>query len=103
MATLDKDLIKYLSKLSKIDCSDEEQEAILKDLQNILNYIDLLEEVDTDAVQPCNHVLAGMQNVMREDRVEETLSREKFLENAPAHVGGLIRVPPVITKGGSNG
>ncbi|HCJ83322.1 MAG TPA: Asp-tRNA(Asn)/Glu-tRNA(Gln) amidotransferase subunit GatC, partial [Parachlamydiales bacterium] len=47
-------------------------------------------------VAPCNHVLPQLKNVLREDRAQETLSREEFLKNAPQHIGGMIRVPPVI-------
>lgn len=96
MVQLDKNVIKSLIQLSRIDCSEEEQESLLGDLQKILNYIDQLNEIDTSDVSPCNHVLAEITNVMREDEVGETLPREVFLANAPAHVGGMIKVPPVL-------
>lgn len=96
MAALDKKTIATLTKLSRIGCSEEEQEALLKDLKSILNYIEQLQEINTDNVPPCNHVLEGMTNVMREDEVGSSMPRETFLANAPSHVGGMIRVPPVI-------
>lgn len=96
MATLDKKTIQALTKLSRISCSLEEQADLLNDLQKILSYIEQLSEVDTEGVLPCNHVISGMANVMREDRVGESMPRELFLENAPAKVGGMIRVPPVL-------
>jgi len=96
MSDLNKETIKYLTQLSRIECTEAEQESLLKDLQKILNYVEQLQEVETENVLPCNHVLAGMQNVMREDIPGETMPREVFLNNAPAHTGGLIRVPPVI-------
>lgn len=96
MAHLDKKMIEYLSDLSRIDLSEEEQDSLLQDLESILNYIDLLNEVDTEGVEPCNHVLADMCNVMREDVTGEVLPRETFLNNSPAQIGGMIRVPPVI-------
>ena|ERR1700722_9182830 len=91
----EKDLLK-LKKLSRIECSEEEQKKLLHSLRNILAYIDQLKEVDTEGVTPCSHVLETMVNVMREDEVGETLPRELFLSNAPAHTGGLVRVPPVM-------
>lgn len=96
MAKLDKETLKTLTELSCIECSDEEREALLKDLQGILKYFEQLEEIDTQHVPPCNHVLSDIANVMREDIVGETLSREEFLANAPSHIGGLVKVPPVI-------
>lgn len=98
MAALDKDTIAYLTELSRIDCSEEEKDALLKNLQSILDYVELLQEIDTTDVEPCNHVLEHMSNVMREDLVGEILPRETFLANAPSHVGGMIRVPPVLKQ-----
>jgi aspartyl-tRNA(Asn)/glutamyl-tRNA(Gln) amidotransferase subunit C len=97
MAQLDKKTIENLTKLSRIACSDEEQDAILVDLQKILKYVEQLEEVDTENVPPCNQVLAEMNNVMREDEVGETLPRKDFLKNTK-QVGGLVQIPPVINK-----
>lgn len=99
MVQLDRNTIKYLTMLSRIGCTEEEQEALLKDLQKILTYMEQLNEIDTENVSPCNNVLEDMVNVMREDVVGESMSRSTFLSNAPSQVGGLIRVPPVIRKG----
>ena len=96
MAELDKKTIEALTKLSRIGCSEQEQEALFKDLKSILDYISQLQEINTDNIPPCNQVLEGMANVMREDKVGPTMPREAFLGNAPSHVGGMIRVPPVI-------
>jgi|EndMetStandDraft_7_1072992.scaffolds.fasta_scaffold1469921_2 aspartyl-tRNA(Asn)/glutamyl-tRNA(Gln) amidotransferase subunit C len=98
MAELDKKAIKNLTALSRIDCSDEEQEQLLKDLKSILNYIELLREIDTEHVPPCNHVLEDIVNVTREDIPGDPMPREVFLANAPSHIGGLIRVPPVFKQ-----
>jgi aspartyl-tRNA(Asn)/glutamyl-tRNA(Gln) amidotransferase subunit C len=93
---LDKKTIKMLTQLSRIHCSEEEEEALLKDLQKILTYVEQLNEIDTSNVPPCNQVIPGMANRMREDVVGEKLPRERFLENAPQQIGGLIRVPTVL-------
>lgn len=98
MAKFDKETIRYLADLSRIDCSEDEQESLFHDLKKILEHVNLLQEVDTEGVAPCNHVLAGMTNVTREDVVGETMPRKTFLDNAPEHTGGLIRVPTVIKK-----
>lgn len=96
MSHLDKETLKTLTKLCRIQCDEEAIEKLHKNLKSILNYMDLLKEVDTEDVPECNHVLESVQNVMREDKTEETLDRETFLANSPSHVGGMIRVPPVI-------
>lgn len=96
MATLDKKEIDALTQLSRIHCSEMEKEGLLKDLQGILSYIDQLNEIDTNDIAPCNHVLPGICNVMRDDVVEEPLSRDLLMDNAPAKIGGLVKVPPVM-------
>lgn len=96
MVTIDKNLIKYLTQLSRIACSEQEQEALMADLDKIVRYMNQLDEVDTSKVAPCNQVLDELVNVMREDVVEDVLPREVFLSNAPSQVGGMIRVPPVL-------
>lgn len=98
MSELDKESLKKLTKLCRIQCTEEETDRLLHDLQKILDYVDQLQEIDTENIAPLNHVLSDVTNVMREDSVGETLSREVFLENAPDQIGGLIRVPPVIKK-----
>jgi aspartyl-tRNA(Asn)/glutamyl-tRNA(Gln) amidotransferase subunit C len=98
MAKLDKETIKKLTRLCRIDCTEEEQDSLLKDLEQILAYIEQLQEVNTDNVPPCNHVLENMANVTREDVVGDVLDREAFLANASSHIGGLIRVPPVFKQ-----
>lgn len=96
MTRPDKDMIHYLTQLSHIHCTEDEQESLMNDLGEMLDYVEKLQEVDTEKVSPCHHVLEDFTNVMREDEVGETLSRETFLKNAPSHIGGMIRVPPVI-------
>jgi aspartyl-tRNA(Asn)/glutamyl-tRNA(Gln) amidotransferase subunit C len=98
MAKLDKENIKTLSKLCRIKCNEEEQAALLENMQKILAYVEQLQEINTENVKPLNHVLVDVANVMREDVVGETLPREVFLKNAPDKISGLIRVPPVIKK-----
>ncbi|KAF3362041.1 Aspartyl/glutamyl-tRNA(Asn/Gln) amidotransferase subunit C [Chlamydiales bacterium STE3] len=96
MANLDKEAIKSLTHLCKIQCTEEEEESLLQDLQKILLHIEQLNEIDTENVMACNHVVEIHENVWRDDTIGECLPREIFLSNAPAQVGGLVRVPPVI-------
>lgn len=102
MTTFTKETIKNLVKLSRIGCSEEEQEALLADLKQIVGYVELLQEIDVTDVPPCNHVLDDVSNLLRDDVVGETLPRELFLANAPSQIGGMIRVPPVMKGQDSN-
>lgn len=98
MTKITKDTIQQVASLCRIHCSDDEIEALEKDLSKIVEYIDLLSTIDTDGVEPCNHVLEEVVNVMREDEIKEPLDRDAFLSIAPDKVAGMIRVPPVIRR-----
>ena len=102
MAKFDKQTVRNLIQLSRIDCSEEEQERLLTDLQKILGYMEKLEEINTDDVPPCNQVLSEMNNVMRDDSVGATMPREDFLANAPSQIGGMIRIPTVMKQSQTN-
>jgi aspartyl-tRNA(Asn)/glutamyl-tRNA(Gln) amidotransferase subunit C len=101
MSKLNRELFQSLSELSRINISEQEQESIQADLKKILDYVGQLQEVDTENVKPCNHVLEEISNVMREDLVKETLSTKTFLDNTPEHIDGMVKVPPVIRKSNS--
>lgn len=93
---LDEKELSKLTRLCRIACTEKEKKKFLDGLSRVINYCEQLQKIPTDDVPPCNHVLESIHNVMREDSVGETLPRETFLANAPAHIGGMIRVPPVI-------
>jgi aspartyl-tRNA(Asn)/glutamyl-tRNA(Gln) amidotransferase subunit C len=95
---MNQDTIHALTALSRIGCTEEEQEALLKDIQKILAYIEQLNEVDVSNVLPCNQVISDQFNVFREDVVGQTLSSALFLELAPSKTGGFIRVPKVLSS-----
>ena len=97
MADITKEQLQSLFRLSRIHCTDEEQDTLLQDLKKIIHYVEQLEEVDTEGVDPCYQVVP-LSNIMREDEPREMLPREAFLANAPEQVGGMIKVPPVIHK-----
>jgi aspartyl-tRNA(Asn)/glutamyl-tRNA(Gln) amidotransferase subunit C len=88
--------IEKLSKLCRIACTEEEKEKLRQNLSKILKYVDQLKEIDTTDLPPCNTVSKELYSVLRDDEAKETLPRDAFLANAPAHVGGMVRVPPVI-------
>ncbi len=85
-----------LAKLCRIECTEEEKKALCHHIAGILKYMQQLNEVETQGVKPCLRVQETHANVLRDDEVGDLLPREKFLEKPPAHVGGMIRVPPVI-------
>lgn len=97
MSKFDRKEFEHLQKLCRLDCTPEEEEGVLTSLQNVLAYLEQLNQVDTEGVSPCNYVLRShVQNHMRADEVKDLLPREQFLADVPEHVGGMVRVPPVL-------
>ena len=74
--------IEYVGILAKLELSDEEKEQAKKDMANMLDYIDTLNELDTSGVAPMSHVFP-VNNVFREDVVTNGDDREEILANAP--------------------
>ena len=89
------EMIEYVGILAKLELSDEEKEQAKKDMGNMLNYIDMLNDLDTAGVEPMSHVFP-VHNVFREDVVENTDEREKILANAPAAKEGAFKVPRTV-------
>lgn len=99
MSNFNKKNLQDLEKLSRIQCTPDEEPALLESIHKLLDYTELLEEVNTDDVPPCVFVLQDLhQNVMRADEIKDIMPTEKFLSNAPDQVGGMIKVPTIINK-----
>jgi len=98
MSDLSKESVQALSKLCRIELTDEELLELSNDLKRILDYVDQLQEVDVSNLAPYSHVEEQGVESLRDDKVGEQLSRQVFLDNAPDQVGGMIRVPPVIKQ-----
>ena len=84
--------IEYVGILAKLELSDEEKEQAKKDMANMLDYIDTLNELDTSEVEPMSHVFP-VNNVFREDVVTNGDDRDEILANAPEAKDGAFVVP----------
>ncbi len=87
--------IEYVGILAKLELSDEEKEAAKKDMGDMLDYIDQLNELDTSQVAPMSHVFP-VNNVFREDIVTNGDGSEDTLANAPLSRDGGFEVPKTI-------
>lgn len=98
MSDLNEESLKTLSKLCRIEIQEDEIKPLLLDLKRVLDYVELLQEVDVSDLSPHSHMNEQGLESLREDKVGQHLPREVFLANAPDQVGGMIRVPPVIKQ-----
>ena len=85
------DLIKYLEKLARITLTEDEEKKVGNELQDILTYIDMLNELDTDGVEAMSHCFP-VTNVMREDEVQPSMSADEIVANAPESQDGCFVV-----------
>ncbi len=93
--TVDKKLLENIAHLSRLEFSEADAESMLGDLNEILAWVEKLDEIDTEGVQPLTHISAEM-NVLREDKVGQHLDHEKGLLNAPKRDSNYFRVPRVM-------
>ncbi|MFC2140388.1 Asp-tRNA(Asn)/Glu-tRNA(Gln) amidotransferase subunit GatC [Candidatus Auribacterota bacterium] len=88
--------VEYIANLARLKLSQEAKDEMSSDLKEILEYVDQLNEVNTEQVEPTAHVLS-INNVLRKDIQKSSLSREAVLKVAPqASEEGFYKVPQII-------
>jgi aspartyl-tRNA(Asn)/glutamyl-tRNA(Gln) amidotransferase subunit C len=97
MAKITTDDVEYVAGLAQLILDDDTKERLVQEMGSILSYMDKLNELDTEDVEPMLHVL-NISNVYREDVVGESLTREAALENAPADDGEFFLVPRILDQ-----
>ena len=90
-----KDEVLYVADLARLNLDDAAIDKFAGQIGEILNYVDKLNEVDTDGVKPTSHAIS-LTNAFREDEPREHLEREKALANAPEKEDGNFVVPKVV-------
>jgi len=89
------DEVKNIAKLARLELKEEEVEKFTTQLSSILDYIDQLNEVDTDNVEPTYQV-TGLKTVVREDLVDQCETQEELVKCAPESDGVLVKVKNVL-------
>ena len=90
-------MIENLASLARLHFNDEEKREIKSDLQRMIAFIDKLNELNTDGIEPVLH-MTDQTNAFREDEIQGSITREEGLKNAPATDGVFFKVPKVIRK-----
>jgi aspartyl-tRNA(Asn)/glutamyl-tRNA(Gln) amidotransferase subunit C len=90
-------LIDNLSNLARLEFNAAEKEEIRQDLQRMILFVEKLGELDTTGVEPLLH-MSSETNVLREDILQGSVSRESALAVAPVTDGTYFKVPKVIRK-----
>ena len=87
--------VEYVAHLARLEVTDKEKEKFTAQLNDILGYIDKLNELDTKGVEPMSHAIA-VTNAFREDKILDSIGTENSLANAPDARSEFFRVPKVI-------
>ena len=92
---IDKNTINKIARLSRIKLDDKESEDYINDLNSILDWVEQLNEVNTENVKPLSNISSSILP-KREDVSKDTNSSEEILENAPDKLEGFFAVPKVV-------
>jgi aspartyl-tRNA(Asn)/glutamyl-tRNA(Gln) amidotransferase subunit C len=90
-------LVDKLAHLARLQFNDTEKTEIKNDLQRMIAFVEKLNELNLEGVEPLLHMSEEV-NVLRDDVVIGSISREEALKNAPLHDGQFFKVPKVIKK-----
>ena len=90
-----KEMVDYVSTLSRLKLDEAEKEKMQGELQQIIAYMDVLNTLDTEGVEPMSHVFP-VKNVLRPDVVEPSADRAELLKNAPVPDEAAFLVPKTV-------
>lgn len=94
---VDTKLVNHLAHLSRLNVAPEKMDKLVADMQDLVGFVEQLNELDTTGTAPLMH-MGDAFNVLREDEVRGSISREEALKNAPNADGTFFKVPKVINK-----
>ena len=91
---VDEKLVNEIASLARLDLSREEMEMFVSQFKDILDYVSILDEVETDNIPPA-YLSSANKSVTREDEIEESAPTEEFLANAPKSKDDYVIIPRV--------
>ena len=94
---INRELLQKLAHLARIEIHPEMESGLLRDMEQIIRWIDKLDELDTTDIAPLTHMTME-QNVMREDAVQTDITPAQALKNAPVRQDQFFSVPKVLSK-----
>ena len=86
--------VKHVARLARLELTEEEVNKYSKQLGEILQYVEQMNEIDTTGIEPMPHAIP-VYNVMREDIVKYEETKEELMQNAPFEENGFFRVPKI--------
>lgn len=93
--SLSKETISNIAKLARLEVEEKEMDELSRDINNILDYMEKLNNLNTDNVEPLSHPIP-LTNVYREDEVKNEFDSSDALKNSPVQTEKFFVVPRVI-------
>ncbi len=91
---VDEKLVKEIASLARLDLTNEETQMFVSQFKDILEYVSILNEVDTENVPPA-YLSSANKSVTREDEIKESVPTKEFLSNAPQSKDDYVVIPRV--------
>lgn len=92
---IDEKQILYVAELARLDLSDEDKKEFSRQLSDIIDYVEKINELDTGSISPTDHIVE-LNNVFREDAVRPSIDRSEIEKMAPRFEEGHVIVPKII-------
>jgi len=92
---IDRSQVEHIARLARLSISEEDKEALTEQLSAILGYMEKLNSLNTEGIEPTSHVLE-ISNVFRDDEPTPSLSPDDALGNAPERSDNFYKVPRII-------
>ncbi|MEA3363501.1 MAG: Asp-tRNA(Asn)/Glu-tRNA(Gln) amidotransferase subunit GatC [Thermodesulfobacteriota bacterium] len=87
--------VEHVARLARLTVAPEELKTLTGQMDAIIGYVDKLNQLDTEGVEPMAHAVP-MSNAFREDKISPAIGIERALQNAPVAADGCFKVPKVI-------
>ncbi len=94
---IDNDTVDKIAHLARLEYENEAKEQIKKDMNNMIGFIEKLNELDTSNIEPLIY-MSDEVNLLREDIVKQEITQDEALKNSPKHDSDYFKVPKVIEK-----
>ena len=92
---IDDKMLDYIGVLARLEIKDEDREKYKENLDKIIGYMDILNELDTSNIEAMSHAFP-VKNVFREDEIKSSVERENIILNAPNKKEGCFKVPKAV-------
>ena len=92
---IDRKEVEHVAQLARLQFDESQLEIFINQMNNILEYFDKLQDLDTSGIEPTSHAVV-INNVFRNDMAEKLFDKDVMLENAPEEEKGCFKVPKVI-------